>query len=282
MQVQSRAGGGARPLAEMAAPVIPTTRSSPSSCPATTRAPRGRRRRPQARRRLRRRCRPPRPRSRRAPGGTIVRVVSPEAERDGWHSRLGAARRRGRHAVPRRLDTDGRSTATASASTCSSTRCSTSSATAVKRLASSSPREAAHVEAWTQIEIDRCDDESARRSRPRSRGGIDDVRTGRRGLPDDARPDGRRSAPSIRCCPGWPTASSCSSAPPTTTGTPTARSGCGPGASSAQLRDNPRVDESAAGIAGDGAVVIARTDDTVEGPFRGDRQTVVTVRPGRP
>ena len=162
------------------------------------------------------------------------------------------------------------STATASASTCSSTRCWRSSRDAGRRARRRRrPLGAGEgaVEAWTQIEIDRIDDEprpaSSRptiaRAPSRTSGGSSPT------SPPMRDRMARRSAASTRSCRGWPTASSCSSARPTTTSTPDgAARRCATGSELGLARGDPRAPRPRP-MPGERPVVIARTDDTSHG-----------------
>ena len=103
---------------------------------------------------------------------------------------------------------------------------------------------------------------------------------GGRGLPGHARADGSPSARSTRSCRGSPPASSSSSARPSTTAHVRRRAHAARrAASSAWPATTPRAAPPRP-MPGDRAVVIARTDDRRR-VFRADRQTVVAVRPDR-
>ena len=130
----------------------------------------------------------------RAPGEAVVRVLSPDRERDGWHSqhsvllvvtddmpflvdtmRMVLERMRPRRPPARAPDAD---------------RPARRASTASPTWRRTSPASSGTVEAWTQIEIDRTDEATAkeleraiaRRHRGRA--------PGRRRLPGDARADG--------------------------------------------------------------------------------------------
>ena len=112
----------------------------------------------------------------RAPGEPVARVLSPDRERDGWHSQHSvAARRHRRHAVPRRHDADGARTPRPRRPPARPPDAARSSATTAHRLVDVAPdvgrRRRGVIEAWTQIEIDRTDEATAgaRRGRRSSR-----------------------------------------------------------------------------------------------------------------
>ena len=215
----------------------------------------------------------------RAPGEAVVRVLSPDRERDGWHSqhsvllvvtddmpflvdtmrlvleRMGL----GVHLLVHPMLTVQRDErAPAHRRRVGRRRRRRASSRRGRRSRSTAPTRRRRRSSRRAI-ARRC-----RRRAPR-----------RRRLPGDARSAWRRSATSTRSCRGSPPASSCSSGPPTTTSPTTARSRCGPAASSASLATS-RASPTPARCRRDRPVVIARTDATAR-VFRADRQAVVAV-----
>ena len=120
----------------------------------------------------------------------------------------------------------------ASTSTSSSIRCSLverDDADGIRRVAPFSDRLDGHAdeslvgEAWTQIEIDRVDDELAAELELELEAAVADVRRVVGDFGRDARPPARTGRTSTRRCSGSPTASSSSSAPWTRRATSPAR-----------------------------------------------------------
>ena len=174
----------------------------------------------------------------RAPGEPVVRVLSPDRERDGWHSEHSvAARRHRRHAVPRRHDADGPRAPRPRHPPARPPDAGRRSATTDATASSTSPPDVGRrrrrlVEAWTQIEIDRTDEATAPELEAEIAAAVERRAAGSSTTSPRCATGWRRSAASTRSCRGWPTASSCSSAPPTTTSRRRRRRRCARAASS--------------------------------------------------
>ncbi len=211
---------------------------------------------------------------RRAPGETIVRLISPDRDRDGWHSP---------HSVllvvtddmPFLVDT----TRMVLERHGLGVHLLVHPMLAVERRADDTlvgvAAEGDRVEAWTQIEIDRIDQVTARAVQASVISGIEDVRRVVEDFPAMRSRMEERSAidPLLPwLADGQFVFLGAADYDRAADGTLTFREGTGLG----QLRDQDRIDPPP--VPGDRPVVIARSDAGAT-VFRNERQTVVIVRP---